>query len=57
MFACFYIAMSLMPCFPRYNRKLAMRQQQMDDRRRQNMNHEYGRGGPAPTGENGGEEA
>lgn len=39
------------------NRKLAMRQQQMDDRRRQNMNHEYGRGGPAPTGENGGEDA
>jgi len=34
-----------------------MRQQQMDDRRRQNMNHEYGRGGPAPTGENGGEDA
>ena len=38
-------------------RKLAMRQQQMDDRRRQNMNHEYGRGGPAPAGDVGGDDA
>lgn len=34
-------------------RKLTLRQQQMDDRRRQNMNNEYGRG----TGASGGDGA
>jgi len=43
--------------FDSIHRKLAMRQQQMDDRRRQNMNHEYGRGGPAPAGDVGGDDA
>jgi hypothetical protein len=36
-------------------RKLTLRQQQMDDRRRQNMNHEYGRGG-ANGGDTGADE-
>jgi hypothetical protein len=39
--------------FCRLRSKLTMRQQQMDDRRRQNMNNEYGRGGAAPAQDDG----
>lgn len=31
-----------------FHRKLNLRQQQMDDRRRKNMNFEYGRAGSVP---------
>lgn len=33
----------------RLDRRLALRQQQMDDRRRKQMNIEYSRGGAAPV--------
>lgn len=38
---------SIYYCF--VSRKLSLRQQQMDDRRRQNMNNEYGRGDRAES--------